>query len=43
MSRIDGLANAEIAVRLGISRNMVEKHIVRALVICRARLDEAAD
>jgi RNA polymerase sigma-70 factor (ECF subfamily) len=43
MSRMDGLGNAEIAERLGISRNMVEKHIVRALVACRARLDEAAD
>ncbi len=41
MSRLDGLANGEIAARLGISRNMVEKHIIRALVHCRRCLDAA--
>jgi len=41
MSRLDGLANGEIADRLGISRNMVEKHIIRAMVHCRRRLDAA--
>jgi len=41
MSRLDGLANGEIAARLGISRNMVEKHIVRAMLHCRRRLDAA--
>ncbi|WP_331288946.1 MULTISPECIES: RNA polymerase sigma factor [Methylobacteriaceae] len=35
LSRFDGLANGEIAARLGISRNMVEKHIIRALLHCR--------
>ncbi|MCS0496910.1 RNA polymerase sigma factor [Ancylobacter mangrovi] len=35
LSRLHGLANGEIAVRLGISRNMVEKHIIRALLHCR--------
>ena len=35
MSRIQGLPNGEIARRLGISRNMVERHIMRALVDCR--------
>ena len=40
LSRFDGLANGEIAARLGITRNMVEKHIIRALVHCRrSRLD----
>lgn len=34
--RIDGLAQAEIAARLSISRNMVERHIMRALVDLRA-------
>ena len=30
----------EIALRLGISRNMVEKHIIKALLHCRrSRLD----
>jgi len=32
MSRRDGLSHGEIAARLGISRNMVEKHILGAAV-----------
>ncbi len=36
LSRIHGLSNGEIAARLGISRNMVEKHIIKALLHCRA-------
>lgn len=36
LSRLHGLANGEIAGMLGISRNMVEKHIIRALLHCRA-------
>lgn len=43
MSRLDGLANGEIARRLGISRNMVEKHIIKAMLHCRHRLDAAGD
>jgi len=39
MSRLDGLGNGEIAGRLGISRNMVEKHIIKAMMHCRRRLD----
>ena len=39
LSRFDHLANGEIATRLGISRNMVEKHIIKALLHCRCRLD----
>lgn len=40
LSRIDGLPNGEIAARLGVTRNMVEKHIIRALLQCRrSRLD----
>lgn len=34
--RVDGLAQTEIASRLKISLNMVEKHIMRALVDLRA-------
>jgi RNA polymerase sigma factor (sigma-70 family) len=34
--RIDGMAQADIAARLGISLNMVEKHIMRALIDLRA-------
>ncbi|KXG85002.1 sigma-70 family RNA polymerase sigma factor [Agrobacterium bohemicum] len=35
LSRIHGLPNGEIAAKLGISRNMVEKHIIKALIHCR--------
>jgi RNA polymerase sigma-70 factor (ECF subfamily) len=41
LSRFDGLSNGEIAQRLGISRNMVEKHVIKAMVHCRRRLDAA--
>jgi RNA polymerase sigma-70 factor (ECF subfamily) len=41
LSRFDELSNGEIAQRLGISRNMVEKHIIKAMVHCRRRLDAA--
>lgn len=37
LARIDGLANGEVADRLGISRNMVEKHLIKALLHCRRR------
>lgn len=41
LSRLCGMANGAIAERLGISRNMVEKHIMRALLTCRAARREA--
>jgi RNA polymerase sigma-70 factor (ECF subfamily) len=41
MSRFDGFSNGEIAQQLGISRNMVEKHIIKAMVYCRRYLDTA--
>ncbi|MEH3147669.1 MAG: sigma-70 family RNA polymerase sigma factor [Methylobacterium frigidaeris] len=37
LARIDGLSNGEVAARLNISRNMVEKHLIRALLHCRRR------
>ena len=37
LARIDGLANGEVATRLNISRNMVEKHLIKALLHCRRR------
>lgn len=33
--RFENLSNGEAAARLGISRNMVEKHLIRALLHCR--------
>ncbi|UXS03435.1 RNA polymerase sigma factor [Agrobacterium tumefaciens] len=35
LSRLHGHSNGEIAARLDISRNMVEKHIIKALLHCR--------
>lgn len=36
LSRVHGLSNGAIAARLGVSRNMVEKHVIKALLHCRA-------
>ena len=38
MSRVDGLGNAEIAERLGISKRTVETHISAALAHLRKLL-----
>lgn len=38
LHKFDGLSHADIAVRLGISRSMVEKHVMKALAHCRDRL-----
>lgn len=38
MSKLHGLDHRTIAGRLGVSRSMVEKHIMRALAHCRDRL-----
>ncbi|MBA5867880.1 MAG: sigma-70 family RNA polymerase sigma factor [Nitrospira sp. CR1.3] len=35
------LPHAEIARRLGISKNMVEKHVMKAMGHCRRRVEEA--
>lgn len=40
LRKFEGLEQAEIAATLGISRNMVEKHLRKALLHCAARLDE---
>lgn len=41
LHKFKGLSHAEIAVRLDISKNMVEKHIIRGLTHCRDRLQHA--
>lgn len=40
LSRVAGLTNAEVAQRCGISVKMVEKHLAKAIVACRARVGE---
>ncbi len=40
--RIEGLRQGEIASRLGISVNMVERHVMRAMVDLRALRDAMA-
>jgi RNA polymerase sigma factor (sigma-70 family) len=42
LSRIEGLGHDEIAHRLGVSRSLVEKYAVRALLHCRQRLKQSA-
>lgn len=37
------LPHAEIAMRLGISKNMVEKHVMKALSRCRERVEGLGD
>jgi len=39
MRRFEDLSHEEIAARLGVSRNMVEKHLRLAMERCRAALD----
>lgn len=43
LHKFDGLNHGEIAERLGISRSMVEKHVMKALVHCRSRLADLLD
>ncbi|TJZ73143.1 sigma-70 family RNA polymerase sigma factor [Chitiniphilus eburneus] len=38
LHKFDGLSHAEIAERMGISRNMVEKHVINAMLVCRRSL-----
>lgn len=38
LHKIDGLSHSQVAAQLGISRSMVEKHVMKALAHCRDRL-----
>lgn len=38
LSRVEGLTHAEIAARLGVSKSLVDKYAVRALLHCREKL-----
>lgn len=40
LRKSEGLTTSEIALRLGISRNMAEKHMRHALLFCSSRLEE---
>jgi RNA polymerase sigma-70 factor (ECF subfamily) len=40
LSRIEGLSNAQVAERCGISVKMVEKHLAKAIVQCRAQVGD---
>lgn len=35
---VDGLSYAEVAIRLGVSRQMAKKYVTQALVHCRRRM-----
>ncbi|HDS1817368.1 MAG: sigma-70 family RNA polymerase sigma factor [Pseudomonas sp.] len=40
LRKLDGLSHQQIAERLGVSRSVVEKHIVNAMKHCRVRMRE---
>lgn len=42
LHKLDGLSHAEVAARMGISRNMVERHVMLAVLACRKGRDSGA-
>lgn len=40
LSRVQGLSNAQVAQRCGISVKMVEKHLATAIIQCRAQVGD---
>jgi RNA polymerase sigma factor (sigma-70 family) len=43
LSRVQGLTHDEIAKQMGVSRALVEKYVIRALLHCRAQLTQEDD
>lgn len=43
LHKLDGLSHAEVAAHMGISRNMVERHVMLAVLACRKSRDSADD
>ena len=41
LHKLDGLPQAEVAIRMGVSLNMVERHIMLAVAACRKALGDA--
>lgn len=39
LNRFEGLSHQEVAERMGISRNMVAQHVIRAVLACKASDD----
>lgn len=37
--KFDNLPQSEIAIQMGISQNMVEKHIIRAMIVCKRAIE----
>ena len=40
MNKIEGIGQALVAEQMGVSRNMVERHIMTAIAICRKAMDQ---
>lgn len=36
LNRFDGLSHQQVAAHMGISRNMVAQHVIRAVLVCKA-------
>ncbi|WEK45144.1 MAG: RNA polymerase sigma factor [Candidatus Andeanibacterium colombiense] len=43
LSRVQGMTHAEIAAELGVSKSLVEKYVLRALLHCRRRVQALGD
>jgi RNA polymerase sigma factor (sigma-70 family) len=42
MSRVEGMTHTEIAKALGVSKSLVDKYAVRALLHCRQKLKDGS-